>query len=82
MRREVDEAMRETTATLSQITDLLALVTAPPLHTATIHRVEVLLLQPQVVMVVVIASNGGVTKRVFTFERGSTPGWSSGRPAT
>ena len=69
MRREVDAAIRETTTTLSQVTDLVALVTAPPLHTATIHRVEVLQLQPRVAMVVVIASNGGVTKRVFTFDR-------------
>ena len=68
MRREVDVAIRETTSTLSQITDLVALVTAPPLHTAAIHRVEVLRLQPRVVMVVVIASNGGITKRVFTFD--------------
>src|SRR4029079_3337983 len=68
MRRTVDAAIRETTTTLSQITDLVALVTAPPLHTATIHRIEVLRLQPRVVMVVVIASNGGVTKRVFTFD--------------
>ena len=68
MRREVDVAIRETTSTLSQVTDLVALVTAPPLHTATIHRIEVLLLQPKVVMVVVIASNGGVTKRVFSFD--------------
>jgi heat-inducible transcriptional repressor len=68
MRREVDTAIRDTTTTLSQITDLVALVTAPPLHTATIHRIEVLMLQPKVVIVVVIASNGGVTKRVFTFE--------------
>ena len=45
-------------APLSRITDLVALVTAPPLATATIHRVEVLRLQPRVVMVVVIASNG------------------------
>src|SRR5215216_4823609 len=69
MRREVDAAIRETTTTLSQVTDLVALVTAPPLHTATIHRIEVLRLQPRVVMLVVIASNGGVTKRVFTFDR-------------
>jgi heat-inducible transcriptional repressor len=74
MRREVDAAIRETTTTLSQVTDLVALVTAPPLHTATIHRVEVLRLQPRVVMVVVIASNGGVTKRVFTFEGEVDPG--------
>jgi heat-inducible transcriptional repressor len=74
MRREVDVAIRETTTTLSQVTDLVALVTAPPLHTASIHRVEVLRLQPRVVMVVVIASNGGVTKRVFTFDSEVDPG--------
>jgi len=74
MRREVDDAIRETTGALSRITDLVALVTAPPLATATIHRVEVLRLQPRVVMVVVIASNGGVTKRVFTFESEVDPG--------
>jgi heat-inducible transcriptional repressor len=67
MRHEVDEAMRATTSTLSRVTDLLALVTAPPPSAAHIRRVEVLLLQPTVVMVVVIASNGMVTKRVFTF---------------
>ena len=67
VRREVDEAMRATSAALSQVTDLLAIVSAPPLHTATIRRVEVLLLQPQVLMVVVITSTGGVSKRLFTF---------------
>jgi heat-inducible transcriptional repressor len=68
MRREVDEAMRETTAALSQMTDLMALVTAPPLESARIQRVEALLLQPQVVMAVVITSAGGVTKRTYAFE--------------
>ena len=68
MRREVDEAMRATTEQLSQMTNLLALVTAPPIETATIRRVEVLLLQPQVAMVVVITSTGGVTKRVVSYE--------------
>jgi heat-inducible transcriptional repressor len=68
MRREVDDAMRATTEQLSQVTDLLALVTAPPIETATIHRVEVLALQPSVAMVVVITSTGGVTKRVIPFE--------------
>jgi heat-inducible transcriptional repressor len=68
IRREVDAAMRATSETLSQVTNLLAIVTAPPIETATIRHVEVLLLQPQVLMVVVITSTGGVTKRVFTFE--------------
>jgi heat-inducible transcriptional repressor len=74
MRREVDEAMRATTEQLSQVTNLLALVTAPPIETATVHRVEVLLLQPQVAMVVVITSTGGVTKRVISYEEPVDPG--------
>ena len=80
MRREVDAAMRETTAALSHMTDLLALVVAPPLGTATIHRVEALPLQPDVVMVIAITSAGDVTKRAFTFPRQLDPGlvaWTS-----
>jgi heat-inducible transcriptional repressor len=45
-----------------------------------VRRVEVLQLQPRVAMVVVIASNGAVTKRVFNFERPLDPGlveWAS-----
>ena len=68
MEREVDAAMRVTTETLSRMTNLLAAVSAPPLHTATIRHVEVLLLQPQVALVVVISSSGTVTKRAFTFD--------------
>jgi heat-inducible transcriptional repressor len=80
MRREVDEAMRTTSEQLSQVTNLLALVTAPPIETATIHRVEVLLLQPQVAMVVIITSTGGVTKRIISYDTPVDPGlvdWAS-----
>jgi heat-inducible transcriptional repressor len=69
LRREVDEAMRETTAALAQVTDLVAMATAPQLATATIHRVEVLRLQPNKVVVIAIASTGDVARRVFEFER-------------
>ncbi len=69
VRRELDEAMRVTTETLSQVTNLLAIVLAPALETSTIRHVEVLTLQPQVLMIVVITSTGGVSKRLFTFER-------------
>jgi len=74
VRREVDEAMRMTTETLSQVTNLLAIVSAPPIETATIRHVEVLLLQPQVLMVVTITSTGGVTKRMLTFDAPIDPG--------
>jgi heat-inducible transcriptional repressor len=74
VRREVDEAMRATTEALSQVTNLLAVVTAPPIETAEIRHIEVLTLQPQVLMVVIITSTGGVSKRIFTFERPVDPG--------
>jgi heat-inducible transcriptional repressor len=74
VRRELDEAMHVTTETLSQVTNLLAIVSAPPIDTSTIRHVEVLVLQPHVLMVVVITSTGGVTKRVFTFDRPVDPG--------
>ncbi len=74
MRREVETAMRTTTETLSQITDLLAVVSAPSLNTATIRRIEVLALQPRVVLVVIITSTGGVSKMLATFERAVDPG--------
>jgi heat-inducible transcriptional repressor len=70
LRREVDEAMRETTAALAQVTDLVAMATAPPPGlAATIHRVEVLRLQPTKVVVIAIASTGDVARRVFEFDR-------------
>jgi heat-inducible transcriptional repressor len=74
IRREVEEAMRATTETLSQVTNLLAVVSAPSMHTATIRHVEVLALQPQVVLVVIITSAGNVSKMFATFERAVDPG--------
>jgi heat-inducible transcriptional repressor len=73
-RNEVDSALQATTEMLSELTRLLALISAPPLGTATVRHVEVLLLQPQVVMVVVIASTGSVTKSVFRFPEPVDPG--------
>ncbi len=74
MRNELDEAMRVTSETLSQVNNLLAIVTAPPIETSTVRHIEVLPLQPQVLMVVVITSTGGVTKRLFTFPQPVDPG--------
>src|SRR3954468_13759006 len=62
---EVESALQATTEMLSQVTRLLALVSAPPLEATHVRHVEVLLLQPQLVMVVVIPSAGGVSKRLF-----------------
>jgi heat-inducible transcriptional repressor len=67
IRRELDDAMRVTTETLSEVTNLLAIVSSPSVDSATIRHIEVLALQPSVVMVVIITSTGGVTKYVHSF---------------
>ena len=71
---EVESALQTTTEALSQITRLLALVSAPPLEAATVRHVEILALQPQLVVAVVITSTGGVTKRVFALSEPIDPG--------
>src|SRR5919198_5380331 len=78
LKREVDAALRATTEALAEMTHLLALVSAPPLETTAVRRVEVILLQPQLVLVVVITATGGVTKRLFSFAEPvdpRPPGW-------
>jgi heat-inducible transcriptional repressor len=74
VRSEVEAALQSTTEVLSQLTRLLAVVSAPPLETTSVRHVEVLLLQPSLVMVVVITSTGGVSKGVFGFDAPVDPG--------
>ena len=73
-RTEVDSALRTTTEALAGMTHLLALVSAPPLEATAVRHVEVILLQPQLVLVVLITSSGGVMKRLFTFAEPVDPG--------
>src|SRR5262249_25100515 len=74
MRDEIERALRTTTEMLSDATRLLALVSAPSLETASIRHIEVLRLQPDSLMVVVITSTGGVTKRMFRLDEPVDPG--------
>jgi len=74
MRDEIEQALRATTERLSDATRLLALVSAPSLETASIRHIEVLTLSATSVMVVVITSTGGVTKRVFRLHEPVDPG--------
>lgn len=74
VRSELEAALRSTTESLSQATRLLALVSAPALDAASVRHVDVLLLQPRAVIVVVITSTGGVTKRVLELEHAVDPG--------
>jgi heat-inducible transcriptional repressor len=73
-RTEIDLALQTTTEQLARATRLLALVSGPPLEATTVRHAEVLVLRPEVVMVVVITSTGGVSKRMFDFEEPVDPG--------
>lgn len=74
VRREVEDAIRMTTEALSQVSSLLAVVSAPLLDIARIRHVEVLALQPRIIAVVIITSTGGVSKMIVTFEQPVDPG--------
>jgi heat-inducible transcriptional repressor len=74
VRSELEQTLRSTTEALSQATRLLALVSAPALGAAAVRHVDVLQLQPRAVIVVVITSTGGVTKRVLELEQPVDPG--------
>ncbi len=73
-RAEVDDALQATTEMLAQVTRLLALVSAPPLQAATVRHVDVIGLQPNVVVVAVITSTGGVSRRRYSFDGALDPG--------
>jgi heat-inducible transcriptional repressor len=80
VRVEVDQTLRRLADAMSEVTNLLGVVTGPPVASATVRHVEVLLLQPQLVTVVVITSTGDVAKRLFAFDRPVDPGladWSA-----
>src|SRR5438128_1221599 len=68
LRSEVESALQATTEALADVTSLLALVSAPPLETTTVRHVEVLPLQPQVVVAAVITSTCDGSKRLVTFD--------------
>ena len=68
MRNELEAALQQTTESLSQATRLLALVSAPAVDIAVVRHVEVLQLQPGVVLIVVITATGGITKRLVELD--------------
>ncbi len=66
---QIDQTLRRLADAMSDVTDLMGVVTGPPVASATVRHVEVLVLQPSVVTVVVITSTGDVIKRLFAFEQ-------------
>lgn len=65
---EIEDALRLATSLLARATGLLAMASMPDQGNAAIKHIEVLRLNPDLIMVVVITATGGVTKRLFVFE--------------
>ena len=70
----IDEALRATTQQLAEVTGLLAVITAPPASGAVIRHVELLQLQPTMLMVVVITAAGDVARHVVPTDAPVDPG--------
>lgn len=71
---QIDEALRVTTQALAEMTQLLAVVTAPRPSGAVIRHVEVLQLQPTMLVVVIITAAGDVTRHVIATGSPVDPG--------
>lgn len=70
----IDEALRMTTQQLADATELLAVITAPRANGAAIRHVEVLQLQPMLLVVVIITAAGDVERHVVPTQLPVDPG--------
>ena len=74
LRQEVDVALRRTTEAVAELTQLLAVTSAPSLETTVVQRVELVQLQPDRVVLIVITGAGNVYKKVVQLETASDRG--------
>lgn len=64
----LEDLLHETSQLLSRVTDHAAVVVGPQPDAATVRSVQLVSLQPWVVLIVVVLSNGGVEKQVLHFD--------------
>ena len=74
LRQEVDVALRQTTEAVAEITQLLAVTSAPPVETTVVQRVELVQLQPDAIVLIVITGAGNVYKKRLQLEMSTDPG--------
>jgi heat-inducible transcriptional repressor len=63
--RALEDLLHETSQLLSRVTDHAAVVVGPQPDAATVRSVQVVTLQPGVLLTVAVMSNGGVEKQVL-----------------
>lgn len=66
--RALEDLLHETSQLLSRVTDHAAVVVGPQPDAATVRSVQLVILQPRVVLIVAVLSNGGVEKQVLHFD--------------
>ncbi len=74
LRQEVDVALRTTTEAVAEITQLLAVTSAPPLETTVVQRVELFRLEPESIVLIVITGEGNVYKQILQLAISADPG--------
>ena len=62
---ELERILRDTSRLLAGITDYAAVVVAPNPDVASVRAVQLVSLEPRVVLMVVVLSNGGIERRSF-----------------
>lgn len=62
---ELEKVLRDTSRLLAGVTDYAAVVVAPQPDAAAARAVQLVLLEPRVVLLVVVLANGGIERRTF-----------------
>ena len=69
---ELERMLSDTTQLLSNLTDSAAVIVGPPQEAAVVRSAQFVALGPQVVLVVVVLSNGSVEKRTLELSAAAT----------
>jgi len=71
---ELERILRDTSRLLAGVTEYAAVVVAPNPAIASVRAVQLVSLEPQVVLLVVVLSNGGIERRTFELDDDMTEG--------
>ena len=69
---ELERILRDTSRLLAGVTEYTAVVVAPNPDAASVRAVQLVSLEPQVVLMVVVLSNGGIERRTFELDADMT----------
>lgn len=74
LRQELHTALQVTTEAVAELTQLMAVTSAPNVETTVVRHVELIQLRPDAVVIVVITAAGDVYKKVLQLEQAADRG--------